>query len=81
MNKKEMIKELNKILERHNFYYEDSELEEYCNANYPIELTGKAYGDSSERYIEEVFDSKELRTLKSIASKLNIKLPNVIWYD
>lgn len=77
---KAIANKLISLLERHKFYYDIEDLSMYVGSNHGLELTKKAYGDSYENYTSEEFmdDYKELLYL---AKKLNIKIPDVVWYD
>lgn len=51
------------------------------DTRYYIELTGKAYGDSDSKFIEDVISKEDLSKLKDLAKQLKIKLPETIYYD
>lgn len=81
-NKRALMERFIEILGKHYFWYDIEDLENYyVGKSDPIELTTKAYGDSHSRYLEEVFNKKELKELQDLAKELKIILPETVWYD
>lgn len=77
--KKDIVnrRKLIKVLENNGFdYYDESDLADVSE----LELTQKASGDGYESYTMDVFDD-DYDELKRLTEELNIRLPDIVWYD
>lgn len=81
MKNRDLIERFVEILNKNEFYYDIEELNYFIGERHPIELTGKSYGDSYERYIDDVFSKDDLNELRDLAKQLKIRLPEFVYFD
>lgn len=81
MKNKDLLERFSEILNENGFYYDIEEIESFIGEKYPIELTKKAYGDSRERCIEDIFNKDDLNELNDLAKQLKIRLPEYVYFD
>ena len=67
-----------KLLEKHGFYSEAKDVR-IDNVDY-LELSKKAYGDSSEKLVEDVF-GKDYKDLAKLCKSLKIEIDPYVWFD
>lgn len=78
---KETARRLSELLETHGFYYYDvDDILEASKYNNCLELVKKAYGNSIEQFVEDVFKD-DYKELVCLTRKLNIKLPTYVYFD
>jgi hypothetical protein len=70
---------LAKILEENGFYCEAGEVRTDKKLK-SLELSKKAYGDSSEKLTEDVF-GKDYKDLAKLCRNLKIELDPYVWFD
>lgn len=81
MKNRDLIERFVEILNKNAFYYDIEDLKYFIGEQHPIELTGKSYRDSYERFIEDVFSKDDLNELKDLAKQLKIRLPEYVYFD
>lgn len=67
-----------KLLEKNGFYSEAKDVRT-DNVDY-LELSKKAYGDSSEKLVEDVF-GKDYKDLTKLCKSLKIEIDPYVWFD
>ena len=70
---------LAKLLEKHGFYCEAGDVRTDKKLK-SLELSKKAYGDSSEKLAEDVF-GKDYKDLAKLCRNLKIELDPYVWFD
>ena len=68
------------LLEKYGFYVSNEEIKECLDNGWELELSKKAYGNSSEKMTSEVF-MNDYEKLMSLAKSLNIKISSYVWFD
>lgn len=70
---------LAKLLEKHGFYCEAEDVRTDKKLK-SLELSKKAYGDSSEKLTEDVF-GKDYKDLAKLCRNLKVELDPYVWFD
>lgn len=82
VNNEQLVQELVDLLEKEGFYYYDvDEILDMVGKNCSLQFVKKAYGDSYEDYVEDVFSPNNLKRIKEIAKQLKIQIPDYVYYD
>ena len=79
-NQEKIYDEVKNILSSKFGYIELRDIKNAIKNDYTIELTGKAYGDSFSKPIENVFGDK-YKDLKKYSEQLGLKLPEYVYFD